>query len=100
MIKQNKTMKSTETKQKLSSEELAEFRTTYEAYQRAIFDLGTLTVNIDGAKKQLDDLNGERLDLLNHINVLIEKQTAIGNKLGDKYGLKQVDLETGELKQP
>ena len=63
-----------------------------------MFELGTLSVNIDSAKKQLDTLNGEKIDLLNHINVLIEKQTAIGNKLGDKYGYKQVDLESGELK--
>lgn len=98
MIKQSKTMKSTDTKQKLSSEELTEFRGVYEAYQKAVFDLGMLSLNIDNIKKELDNLTGERIDLLNHINVLIEQQTAIGNKLGDKYGLKQVDLETGELK--
>ncbi len=91
-------MKSEKTNQKLSPEELAEFREIYEAYQKAVFELGTLSVNIDSAKKQLDTLNGEKIDLLNHVNVLIEKQTAIGNKLGDKYGYKQVDLETGELK--
>ncbi len=91
-------MKSEKIDQKLSPEELAEFREMYEAYQKAVFELGTLSVNIDSAKKQLDTLNGEKIDLLNHINVLIEKQTAIGNKLGDKYGYKQVDLETGELK--
>jgi len=91
-------MKSEKIDQKLSPEELAEFREMYEAYQKAVFELGILSVNIDSAKKQLDTLNGEKIDLLNHINVLIEKQTAIGNKLGDKYGYKQVDLETGELK--
>ncbi len=91
-------MKSEKIDQKLSPEELAEFREMYEAYQKAVFELGTLSVNIDSAKKQLDTLNGEKIDLLNHVNVLIEKQTAIGNKLGDKYGYKQVDLETGELK--
>lgn len=91
-------MKTEKTNQKLTPEELAEFREMYEAYQKAVFELGTLSINIDSAKKQLDTLNGEKIDLLNHINVLIEKQTAIGNKLGDKYGYKQVDLETGELK--
>lgn len=94
MIKQNKNEKPT----KLTPEELKMFRETYEAYQKAIFDLGTLSLNIDIVKKQLDDLNGEKIDLLSHINVLIEKQTTIGNELGDKYGSKQVDLETGELK--
>ena len=93
-----KTMKQTETKQQLSPEELAEFREVYEVYQKAIFDLGALSLNIDNVKKELDTLTGERIDLLNHIGVLTEKQTEIGNQLGDKYGFKQVDLETGELK--
>jgi hypothetical protein len=95
MIKQTK---NPEMPQKLTSEELKEFRETYEAYQKAIFDLGTLSFNINVVKKQLDDFNGEKIDLLNHINVLLEKQTVINSKLGDKYGSKQVDLETGELK--
>jgi len=98
MIKQMKTMKQTEIKQQLSPEELAEFREVYEVYQKAIFDLGALSLNINNVKKELDTLTGERIDLLNHIGVLTEKQTAIGNQLGDKYGFKQVDLETGELK--
>ena len=98
MIKQMKIMKQTETKQQLSPEELTEFREVYEAYQKAIFDLGILSLNIDNVKKELDTLTGERIDLLNHIGVLTERQTTIGNQLGDKYGFKQVDLETGELK--
>jgi len=94
MIKQ---IKDNTNNQKLTPEELTEFREIYEAYQKAVFELGMLSVNIDSAKKQFDTLTGEKIDLLNHINVLIEKQTAIGNKLGDKYGYKQVDLETGEF---
>jgi hypothetical protein len=94
MIKQNKNEKAT----KLTTEELKEFRETYEGYQKAVFDLGTLEVEIDAFKKRLDELSGERIDLLNHINIINTKQQEIANKLGDKYGLKQVDLETGELK--
>lgn len=98
MIKQTKTMKPSETLQKLTSEELKEFRETYEAYQKAVFDLGALDIDINKLKTKLDDLNGEKIDLLNHINVLDEKQQNIANTLGNKYGFKQVDLETGELK--
>lgn len=94
MIKQNKNEKAT----KLTTEELKEFRETYEGYQKAIFDLGTLDVEIEAFKKRLDEITGERIDLLNHISVLAAKQQEIGNKLGDKYGVRQVDLETGELK--
>lgn len=90
--------KETENQQKLTPEELKEFRETYEAYQKAVFDLGALDVELNKAKTRLDELSGERIDLLNHIGVLDEKQQNIANTLGNKYGFKQVDLETGELK--
>mgnify|MGYP003353216618 CR=1 FL=1 len=94
MIKQNKNEKAT----KLTPEELKEFKETYEGYQKAVYDLGALDVEIDSYQKRLDELTGERIDLLNHISVLATRQQELGNSLGDKYGIKQVDLETGELK--
>jgi len=101
MIKQsknNKKSESTETVTKLTPEELQEFKDAYNAYQKAIYDLGALDLELSKIKKRVDDLTGEKIDLVNHIGVLDEQQTALANKLGDKYGLKQVDLETGELK--
>jgi hypothetical protein len=98
MIKQSKDNKKPETVLTLTPEELQEFKDTYNGYQKAIYDLGALDLEISKTKKKLDELNGEKIDLISHIDVLDEQQTAMGNKLGDKYGLKQVDLETGELK--
>lgn len=92
MVKQSKSG------QKLTNEELKEFKDVYEGYQKAIYDLGSLDLEFSKVKKRLDELNGEKIDLLAHIDVLNEQQVSIANKLGDKYGMKQVDLETGELK--
>lgn len=97
MIKQSKNSKNEET-QKLTTEELQEFRGMYEAYQKAVYDLGALDLQIEKSKKRLDEMMGEKIDLVAHIDNLDQQQVAIANKLGDKYGLKQVDLETGELK--
>jgi predicted transcriptional regulator len=94
MIKSSKTSKA----QQLTPEELQEFKETYESYQKAVFDLGLLTVEIDDAKQKLDDLNGEKIDLTQHLKELAAKQQEISNALGEKYGDKQVDLETGNLK--
>jgi hypothetical protein len=101
MIKQSKSNKkseSTETVTKLTPEELQEFKDAYNAYQKAIYDLGALDLELSKIKKRVDDLTGDKIDLVNHIGVLDEQQITLANKLGDKYGLKQVDLETGELK--
>ncbi len=82
----------------LTVEELAEFKSIHEVYQKAVFDLGILILDIEGTKKKLDELNGYKIDLTNHIDETNEKRLALTAKLGDKYGDKQVDLETGELK--
>ena len=92
MVKQSKNG------QKLTPEELQEFKDVYEGYQKAVYDLGSLDLELSKVKKRLDELNVEKIDLLSHIDVLNEQQVSIANKLGDKYGMKQVDLETGELK--
>jgi hypothetical protein len=84
--------------EKLTKEELQEFKEINAAYQQAIFDLGIVSINLNEVEQKLNDLKGEKIDLINHIKVIVEKQQEMGIKLGEKYGDKQVDLETGELK--
>ena len=84
--------------EKLTDKELKEFKEVNNNYQQAIFDLGVLELSISETKQRLDDLNTEKLNTLSTIQKLIEKQQEIGVNLGEKYGDKQVDLETGELK--
>ena len=95
MLKNMKTKNETQT---LTPEELKEFKDIYEGSQKAVYDLGTLEIEINRLKKRLDEVNGERIDLLSHIDVLAERQASLSAQLGDKYGMKTVDLETGELK--
>lgn len=96
MIKQMKP-KNNES-QKLTSEELKEFKEAYESYQKAIYDLGNLDLEISKLNKKLNELAGEKIDLISHIGVIEDQQQTLANQLGDKYGMKTVDLETGELR--
>ena len=84
--------------EKLTKEELQEFKEINAAYQQAIFDLGVVSINLNEVEQKLNDLKGEKIDLINHVKVIVEKQQEMSIKLGEKYGDKQVDLETGELK--
>ena len=97
MLKRN-TEEQVQSLDQLTVEELAEFKSTHEGYQKALFDLGIVTLNIEEAKKKLDELNGDRIDIISYIQEVNEKRLALTAKLGDKYGDKQVDLETGKLK--
>jgi len=83
---------------RLTVEELAEFKSIHEGYQKALYDLGLVVMAIEDAKKKLDELQGNRIDIISHIQEVNEKRLVLTTKLGDKYGEKQVDLETGELK--
>ncbi len=97
MLKRN-TEEQTQSLNHLTVEELAEFKSTHEGYQKALFDLGILILNLEEAKKKIDELNGNRIDLISYIQEVNEKRLVLTAKLGEKYGDKQVDLETGELK--
>jgi hypothetical protein len=83
---------------KLTKEELQEFKEVNADYQKAVFDLGILEIDITNAKQTLDNLNGSKIDLIDHLQQVTTKQQEMSVKLGEKYGDKQVDLETGELK--
>jgi hypothetical protein len=97
MLKRN-TEEQTQSTDHLTVEELAEFKSVHESYQKALFDLGIVILNLEEAKKKIDELNGNRIDLINYIQEINEKRLALTAKLGDKYGDRQVDLETGKLK--
>jgi 2-oxo-4-hydroxy-4-carboxy--5-ureidoimidazoline (OHCU) decarboxylase len=88
----------TQSLDQLTVEELAEFKSVHEGYQKALFDLGIVVLNLEEAKKKIDELNGNRIDLISYIQEINEKRLALTTKLGEKYGDRQVDLETGELK--
>lgn len=83
-------IKQTETQTHLTPEELQEFRNTYQEYQTAVFNLGLLSMD-------LESLNKEQTRLSDQVYQINEKRLEIIKKLGDKYGDKQVNLETGAL---
>jgi hypothetical protein len=97
MLKRN-AEEQTQSLNQLTVEELAEFKSVHEGYQKALFDLGIVVLNLEEAKKNIDELNGNRIDIISHIQEINEKRLALTTKLGEKYGDRQVDLETGELK--
>jgi hypothetical protein len=96
MLKRN-IEEQTQSIDQLTVEELVEFKSVHEDYQKALFDLGIVVLNIEEAKNKLDEINRNKIDLLNFIKEINEKRLALTDKLCDKYGDRQVDLETGKL---
>lgn len=77
-------------KQKLTPEELQEFRDVHQEYQNALFNVGLITLDLENLTKEKNRL-AEQAFKVN------EKRLEIVKKLGDKYGDKQVNIETGEI---
>jgi hypothetical protein len=88
MIKQ--TEKQTENQTHLTPEELQEFRDIHQEYQTALFNVGLIALD-------LENLTKEKNRLAEHAFKVNEQRLEIVKNLGDKYGDKQVNLETGEL---
>lgn len=82
----------------LTVEELAEFRSVHEEYQKILFNLGTTVFNIEEVQTKLNELNQNKTNFIKNLQQTNEKRLSLIAKLGDKYGDKQVDMETGELK--
>ena len=74
----------------LTPEELQEFKNIHQEYQNALFNVGLITVD-------LENLTKEKNRLVEEIIKINDKRLEIVKKLGDKYGDKQVNLETGAL---
>jgi len=93
IIKSNTKMEN----EKLTTEEFEEIKQNHLEYEQAVHALGNLELNHVALKEQLTYLENNKTVLLEKIKEIVTKKTEISNKLGEKYGDKQVDLETGEL---
>lgn len=74
----------------LTPEELQEFKNIHQEYQNALFNIGLITVD-------LENLTKEKNRLVEEILKINDNRLEIVKKLGDKYGDRQVNLETGAL---
>jgi hypothetical protein len=83
-------IKQTENSTHLTSEELQEFKNIYQEYQTALFNVGLITLDLENLTKEKDRLT-------EHAFKVNEQRLEIVKNLGDKYGDKQVNLETGAL---
>ena len=75
---------------KLTEEELQSVKSIKQEYTNLAFALGELEL-------QKVNLEKEKQNLLNVQSQLIEKETALGKILTEKYGSGTINIETGEI---
>jgi hypothetical protein len=76
---------------KLTEEELNEVKQIRQDYTNLVYALGEVEL-------QQISINKEKQRLLEVQSSLLEKEVQIANKLQEKYGQGNLDIETGEIK--
>jgi hypothetical protein len=81
----------------LTTEELASIKELQTQYNKFVFDLGSLEAQLQNLllnKKLVED---EKTNVLSDIASLGEKEKALVTTLQEKYGVGNIDIQTGEI---
>jgi hypothetical protein len=81
----------------LTTEELASIKELQTQYNKFVFDLGSLEAQLQNLlvnKKLIED---EKTNTLADIAGLGEKEKALVTSLQEKYGVGNIDIETGVI---
>lgn len=81
----------------LTQEELAELKGLSERYNKIVIGLGETNLFINDLENRLTSLKKEKEHLFSDHVKLVEDQTAVQNKLLEKYGEGTIDLTTGKI---
>jgi hypothetical protein len=81
----------------LSQEELVELKGISERYNKIVIGLGEITLVINELENRVSNLKNEKEHIFTDHVKLIEDQTALQNKLLEKYGEGTIDLTTGKI---
>jgi chromosome segregation ATPase len=85
-----------ETKQ-LTPEELQQIQELQKQYNQFVFDLGSIEAQIQGLLAQKELLEKEKSGVLSDIKTLGDKERELVVNLQEKYGMGNINPQTGEI---
>jgi hypothetical protein len=83
--------------EKITQLELDGIRSIENEYGNAILDLGYISFNIENLKKKIENMEGEKENILRKLNEIENRQNILLDNLKTKYGNRSLNIETGEL---
>lgn len=81
----------------LTTEELDQIKELQQQYNKFVFDLGSLEAQLQNLlvnKKLVED---EKTNVLSDIQKLGDREKELVTSLQEKYGVGNIDIETGEI---
>jgi len=85
-----------ETKQ-LTSEEVQQIKDLQAQYNKFVFELGSFEAQLADVNNHKKLLEEEKSNVLNDIKTLTVKEKELLNALQEKYGVGNINIETGEI---
>jgi chaperonin cofactor prefoldin len=82
---------------KLNEEEIAQIKELQQQYNKFVFDLGSIEAQLAEINNNKTFMETEKSNVLGDIKTLTAKEKELLTTLQDKYGMGNINIETGEI---
>jgi chromosome segregation ATPase len=82
---------------KLTEEEIAQIKEMQTQYNKFVFELGSVEAQLADMAAQKEFMDSEKANTLNDIKTLTTKEKELLSNLQEKYGVGNINIETGEI---
>jgi septal ring factor EnvC (AmiA/AmiB activator) len=81
----------------LTAEEIAQIKEMQTQYNKFVFELGSIEAQIADITAQTEFMASEKANVLGDIKTLTAREKELLNTLQEKYGVGNINMETGEI---
>jgi hypothetical protein len=82
---------------KLTTEELQQIKDMQQQYNKFVFELGSIEAQLQNLLATKELIETEKSDVLEDIKKLGEREKELVSGLQAKYGVGNIDIESGEI---
>ncbi len=82
---------------KLTEEEIAQIKEMQQQYNKFVFELGSLEAQLAEMANHKTFMETEKSNVLGDIKKLTEREKELLASLQEKYGVGNINIETGEI---
>jgi chromosome segregation ATPase len=82
---------------KLTEEEITQIKELQQQYNKFVFELGSIEAQLADMANQKEFMDTEKANVLSDIKTLTAKEKELLASLQEKYGVGNINIETGEI---
>ena len=82
---------------KLTEEEITQIKEMQSQYNKFVFELGSIEAQLAEMTNHKAFMESEKANTLNDIKSLTEREKELLTTLQEKYGVGNINMETGEI---